>query len=160
MVHASPLSQIVKSGLFSKTQRPVPALQTPLCWHVSGAGHTTWFSPVQIPEPHRSFSLHALPSSQTVPSASGGLEHIPVATLQTPTSWHWSRAVQTMGSPGSQLPSIQTSPTVHALLSSHAEPKALTGLSQSPVSGAHTPMSWHWLRASQTTGLLPTQLPA
>src|SRR6266481_2473151 len=36
---------------------------------------------------------------------------------------------------------------------------AIAGLEQLPVAGSHVPATWHWSRAVQVTGLLPTQLP-
>src|SRR2546427_438105 len=36
---------------------------------------------------------------------------------------------------------------------------AIAGLEQLPVAGSHVPATWHWSRAAQVTGLLPTQLP-
>src|SRR3989441_12995793 len=36
---------------------------------------------------------------------------------------------------------------------------ASAGLEQVPVAGSHVPATWHWSRAVQVTGLLPTQLP-
>src|SRR5437660_11305968 len=33
------------------------------------------------------------------------------------------------------------------------------GLEQLPGAGSHVPATWHWSRAVQVTGLLPTQLP-
>src|SRR5437016_13951613 len=36
---------------------------------------------------------------------------------------------------------------------------ASAGLEQLPVAGLHVPATWHWSRAVQVTGLLPTQLP-
>src|SRR2546425_1230076 len=36
---------------------------------------------------------------------------------------------------------------------------ASAGVEQLPVAGSHVPATWHWSRAVQVTGLLPTQLP-
>ena len=44
------------------------------------------------------------PEPQTVPSALLGLEHIPVAGLQVPVSWHRSRALQETGLPPVHIP--------------------------------------------------------
>src|SRR5207248_11394175 len=41
-----------------------------------------------------------------------------------------------------------------------AGPSSAVGLEQVPVAGSHVPATWHWSRAVQVTGLLPTQLPA
>jgi hypothetical protein len=37
--------------------------------------------------------VHAFPSLQAVPFVATGFEHVPVAGLHVPTSWHWSEAV-------------------------------------------------------------------
>ena len=42
--------------------------------------------PLQTPLEHVSLYVHALPSSQPVPSALGGPEHMPVEGSQTPPS--------------------------------------------------------------------------
>jgi len=44
--------------------------------------------PAQTPPVQTSFSVHAFPSSQTVPSAAAGFEHAPVLGLHTPATWH------------------------------------------------------------------------
>jgi hypothetical protein len=58
-----------------------------------------------------------------------------------------------------QAPSWQLSPVVQALLSVHDAPSGLLGLLQLPVAGLHTPGSWHWSWAWQTTGIEPVQAP-
>ena len=51
--------------------------------------------PAQAPFEHASPVVQALPSSQAVPSAFFGFEHVPVPGSHVPTSWHWSSAVHT-----------------------------------------------------------------
>jgi len=73
--------------------------------------------PVQTPAWQVSFEVDGLPSLQTVPFALAGFEQTPEPVLQTPASWHWSAAVQTVGAPAWQVPPPQTSPLVQALAS-------------------------------------------
>jgi hypothetical protein len=60
--------------------------------------------PVQVPPWQVSAEVQLLPSLQGVPSGAPGLEHIPVAGLHMPATWHWSLAVQTTGLPPVQVP--------------------------------------------------------
>src|SRR5262249_53307678 len=78
----------------------------------------------------------------------------------TPASWHWSPALQTTGSRPVQTPAWQISLRVHAFPSSHVAPSGFVGLEQTPDDGSHTPASWHWSPALQTTGSRPVQTPA
>jgi hypothetical protein len=48
---------------------------------------------------------------------------------------------------------------VQRLPSSHSAPSDLGGVVQMPVTRLHVPASWHWSRATHTTGLLPVQVP-
>jgi hypothetical protein len=43
---------------------------------------------MQLPATQASVRVHALPSLQAVPFATGGFEQIPVAGLQVPATWH------------------------------------------------------------------------
>jgi hypothetical protein len=106
-----------------------------------------------------SVCVHALPSLHTVPLALFGLVQIPVAGLQVPTEWHWSRAVHVTGLAPVQLPDWHVSDWVHAFPSLQLVPLALFGFEQAPVAGLHVPAVWHWSRALHVTVLLPTQLP-
>jgi hypothetical protein len=83
----TPIGHGVPSGLTGFEQVPFEGLHTPTVWQVSGIGHTTGLPPVHTPDWQVSVWLHALPSSQAVPSETGGLEQ-PVAGLQTPAVWH------------------------------------------------------------------------
>jgi hypothetical protein len=85
-VQTFPSLQALPLGLTGLEQTPVPVLQTPGSWHVSLAVQTTGLAPLQVPDWQVSVCVHALPSLHDVPSALGGLEHTPVAALQTPTS--------------------------------------------------------------------------
>jgi hypothetical protein len=51
-----------------------------------------------------SVCVQAFPSVQPVPFGAFGFEHRPVAVLQVPATWHWSRAVQITGFAPTQLP--------------------------------------------------------
>src|SRR3989441_7020734 len=61
-------------------------------------------------------------SLQLVPSGAFGFEHVPVAVLQVPATWHWSSAVQTTGLEPAQVPFWQVSVWVQALPSLQAVP--------------------------------------
>src|SRR5215470_4907962 len=69
-------------------------------------------------------------------------------------------AVQTTGFVPVQTPAWQVSVCEQASPSLQALPFALAGLEQGPLAGSQTPASWHWSRATQTTGVPLTQLPA
>src|SRR5205807_2018129 len=116
--------------------------------------------PPQTPAAQVSFTVQKRPSSQAVPSAWFGLEQAPFAGLQTPATWHWSRAVQMTGLAPMQLPAWQVSVCVQASPSEQALPSALSGLEQVPFAGSQTPAAWHWSRAAHTTGFVPVQVPA
>src|SRR5436190_548353 len=59
-----------------------------------------------------------------------------------------------------QAPASQESLWVQASPSVQAVPSGLSGLEQMPLAGSPVPASWHWSRAAQTTGFVPTQAPA
>src|SRR5712691_3971322 len=59
-----------------------------------------------------------------------------------------------------QAPAWQVSVWVQASLSVQALPFGFSGLEQMPLAGSQTPATWHWSRAAQTTGFVPTQAPA
>src|SRR5437879_498064 len=96
---------------------------------------------------------------QSLQPASAGFEQLPVAGSHVPATWHWSSAVQVTGLPPTQLSLWQVSVWVQALPSLHGVPLVGVGVEQLPVAGLHVPATWHWSRAVQVTGLLPTQLP-
>jgi hypothetical protein len=106
---------------------------------------------VQVPPWQVSLRVHASPSLQVDPLALAGLEQRPVDGAQTPASWHWSDAVQTVAVPGVQTPAWHESLLVHKSPSLQADPLVLIGLEQRPVDGAQTPTSWHWSEAVQVT---------
>src|SRR5262245_52110353 len=97
-----------------------------------------------------------MPSVHVVPFVFAGLEQIPVAGAQTPTSGPWSAAVQTTGFAPTQTPAWHVSACVQEFASLHVVPLTLAGSEQRPVAGAQTPTSWHWSLCVQTTGLAPT----
>src|SRR5262249_18631071 len=103
--------------------------------------------------------VQALPSLQAVPLAFGGGSQRSVFSLQTPMLQAFPAAEQSRGEPP-QTPAVQMSPTVQNSPSLHAEPSALSGLEQVPLAGSQVPATWHWSSAVQTTGLVPTQVPA
>jgi len=97
VVHALPSSHPVPFALFGFVQTPVPVSQVPTSWHWSSAVQTTGFDPVHTPDWQVSVCVQAFESLHAVPFVLLGFEQTPVLVLQTPTSWHWSRAVQTTG---------------------------------------------------------------
>src|SRR5437667_157357 len=113
----------------------------------------TGLEPVQIPDWQVSLWVHALPSLQLVPSAAFGFEHVPVAVLQVPATWHWSLAVQLTGFEPLPIPDSQVSLWVQALPSLQLVPSAAFGFEQAPVAGSQVPATWHWSLAVHVTGL-------
>jgi len=75
-VHTFSSSQGVPSGLCGFEQLPVAGLQVPATWHWSSGVQTTEFGPVHKPDWQVSGWVHALLSSQAVPSVKGVLMHI------------------------------------------------------------------------------------
>jgi hypothetical protein len=69
--------------------------------------------------------VQAFASSHVVPFAFGGFEQTPLEVLQTPTSWHWSSAVQITGLLPVHTPDWQASVCVQALPSLQLVPFAL-----------------------------------
>ena len=87
--------------------------------------------------------MQGLPSLHDVPFAAFGFEQTPVPVLQTPATWHWSRAVQTTGFEPVQVPDWHVSVCVHALESLQEVPFAAFGFVQTPVPVLQTPATWH-----------------
>lgn len=83
--------------------------------------------------------MQPFPSLQTVPLGAVGVEHTPLAALQTPATWHWSAATQVTGLLPTHEPLWHESLRVHAFPSLHAVPFDSAGLEQTPVAGAQTP---------------------
>jgi hypothetical protein len=158
-VQGLPSSQAVPFGFVGLVQTPEVGSQTPAKWHWDCGWHTTVVPGVHCPPWQVSVSVQAFPSPQLVPFGFAGLEQVPVAGSQTPTSWHWSEAEQTTGLPPTHSPFWQVSVRVQALPSLQAEPFGLSGLEQAPVAGSQTPATWHWSSAWQTTGVPGVQTP-
>src|SRR5438552_3969258 len=136
---------------------PVAGLQGPGSWHWS-AVQATGVAPMQLPIWQVSVCVQALPSLQAVPLVLFvGAEHMSVAGLQGPGSWHWS-TVQTTGFAPTQLPFWQASVCVQASPSSHGVPSSCAGSEQVPVAGLHVPAAWHWSEGLHTTAV-PIQTP-
>src|SRR5438093_9130482 len=95
-----------------------------------------------------------------MPLGLAGFEHVPVAGLQVPASWHWSCAVQLTGFAPVQVPAWHVSVCVQASPSLQAAPLGLAGLEHAPVAGLQVPASWHWSCAVQATGFAPVHAPA
>src|SRR2546427_12221335 len=100
------------SGLQSSVVQSSPSLQSMAV-------------PAHCPATHRSWVVHASPSSHTLPSALVGFEQ-PVDGSQMPALWHWSDGTQVITVP--HVPATQPLPTVHALPSSHAVPSVAGSL--------------------------------
>src|SRR5262245_44921612 len=84
-----------------------PCWQPPLVSQVSGVHGSVSAQDraevcVHTPARQRSPTVQTLLSLQAVPSLLFGFEQAPVVVLQTPTSWHWSSAVQIFGAPETQ----------------------------------------------------------
>ena len=103
--------------------------------------------------------MQAFASLHVVPFAFEGFEQTPVDVLQTPTSWHWSLAVQTTGLEPVHTPAWQVSVWVQAFPSLQEVPFAFCGFEQTPVDVLQTPTSWHESLAVHTTGLEPVHTP-
>src|SRR6266403_992324 len=159
LVHLSPSSQVAPSAFGGFEQVPVAPSQVPTSWHWSSAVHTTAV-PLQVPLWHVSSCVHLLPSSHVAPLAFGGLEQVPVAASQVPTSWHWSSAVHVVPAPLVHVPLRHVSPVVQGLPSSHDVPSAFVGFEQAPVAGLHVPASWHWSCALHVADVPDVQAPA
>ena len=87
-VQALPSEQVVPFVAGGFRQMPVAGSHVPALWHWSEAVHVIGAPGWQEPEIHTSFGVQVLPSLHTVPFATGGLLHVPVAWLQTPGAWH------------------------------------------------------------------------
>jgi hypothetical protein len=86
-----------------------------------------------------SFVVQVFPSLQAVPSATAGLEHVPVLELQVPTAWHWSLAVHRTGFEPVHVPPWHAYVCSHLFVPVHAVPSAAVGLEQVPVLGLQVP---------------------
>jgi hypothetical protein len=86
-VQSSPSLHAEPSPTLGLLQTPEAGSQTPTSWHWSSAVHTT-AAPVQAPAKQASSFVQKLPSLHSVPSASEGFEHVPVALSQLPATWH------------------------------------------------------------------------
>src|SRR5439155_27060159 len=128
-------------------------------WHWSEATHTTGLAPTQVLPWQVSVRVHALPSSQPLPSGLLWLLQVPVAGSQEAGVWSWSPQ-HTTGSAPTQMPRWQVSVRVQALPSLQEAPSGLAGLLQAPVAGLQVPAVWHWSEAAHTTGSVPTHAPA
>src|SRR5437870_1034018 len=158
VVKVLPSLQAVPLATGGFEQVPISGLQVPAVWHWSGAGQTTAV-PWQTPPWQLSAVVQALPSLHAVPFGAGGFEHVPVAGLQVPASWHWSSTVQATGVP-EHAPARQLSPVVQALPSLQLVPFATGwGFGQVPVAGSQLPPVWHWSGAGHTMPV-PLQTPA
>src|SRR2546428_253109 len=151
--------QSLQPAIAGLEQLPVAGSHVPATWHWSRAVQVTGLLPTQLPLWQVSVCVQALPSVHGVPFVAVGVEQLPVAGLHVPATWNWSRAVQVTGLLPTLLPFWLEWVGVHRLLPLLPARLASVGLEQLPVAGSHVPATWHWSRAVQVTGLLPTQLP-
>lgn len=96
---------------------------------------------MHTPAWHVSVRVHASPSLHGVPSAAGGLAHVPVAGSHAPARWHWSTAAHATGLPPAHDPPMHVSACVQRLPSSHGTPFAAGGFVHAPVARSHTPVT-------------------
>src|SRR5207237_821913 len=126
-LHALPSEHGVPSGLAIATHR----LLSHTTFSVHGLssfgqsasllhGHVS-APPVQAPPWHVSSAVHALRSSQAVPSGFVGGVHAPVWGSHLPSSWHWSGSGQIIGTPWHSCP-LHLSSSVQASWSSQGVP--------------------------------------
>src|SRR5215831_5902036 len=139
VVQALPSLQAVPLAAFGFEQTPLVGSQVPGTWEWSDAVQTLAVPPVQTPFWQASPVVQALPSLQAVPLAAFGFEQTPVVVSQTPATWHWSDAVQTLAVPPVHAPAWQASPVVQALLSLQVVPLAAFGFEQLPEAGSQVP---------------------
>ena len=138
-MHALASLHAVPSGAAGLVQLPVEGEHVPAIWQSSLAVQTTVFEPLHAPDAHASVCVHALPSSQAVPSGAAGFEQMPVAGLHVPVSWHASLAVQMTGLEPVHAPETHASDWVHPLASLQVVPSAAGGFEQAPVVGSQVP---------------------
>ena len=160
MVHMLASSQLVPSGWLLVVHAPVAGLHPFDIWHTgTGPGQSTGIPGEQTPTWQTSPLVQALLSEQLVPSATGGFEQAPDAGSQVPAPWQESVAAQVLAVPGVQVPFVQTSPVVQALLSEQVTPFGEAGFEHVPLAGLQTPAIWHWSLGAHTVGVPPVQTP-
>jgi hypothetical protein len=126
VVHGLPSSQPVPSATFVKPHVPVAGSQSGAVHGFASSGQSIALPPPHAPAVHVVLEVHALPSSQLVPFATG-VEPQPVAESQL-------SAVQGLPSPGQKTveppphaPAVHVLPSVHWSPSSQAVPLPPTG---------------------------------
>jgi hypothetical protein len=140
--HAPPMEQKPALSVGAE-QTPVALWQTPGLWHESGAVHATWLPAVQTPAWHEPFKSQASPSLHAVPLLT--LEYCVVLTA----GWHVAHVVAPFVAPAAtHAPPMEQKPALSV------------GAEQTPVEASQTPGLWQESGAVQTTGLLPTHVPA
>ncbi len=89
------------------------------------SAQVTGSAPSQTPAWQVSVWEHGSVSLQAAPSVFGGSEHRPVEDSHAPTSWHWSKAVQTTAAVPSQIPPLHAEAVEHRSPSSQPMPLSL-----------------------------------
>ena len=87
--------------------------------------------------------MHGLVPAHTVPSVTGGLEHVPVVGSHVPTAWHWSLAVHVIGFDPVQTPAAHANVWSQRSVPVQAVPSVTGGFEQAPLLGLHVPATWH-----------------
>ncbi len=136
---------------------PVAELHVPATWHASCAVHVTELVGVQVPLWQVAASVQRLPSLQLAPWLPVGFEHVPVAELHVPATWHASCAVHVTELVGVQVPLWQVAASVQRLLSVQDVPVSAT-FEHVPVAGLHA-APWHWSDGVHVTELVGVQAP-
>ena len=73
--------------------------------------------------------------------------------------WQGGGVLQVTGVPPTQVPPLQVSPDVQALLSLQVVPSGAFGFEQVPSVGLQVPARWHSSLAGQVTGFAPVHTP-
>ena len=85
-MHALPSLQVVPFDNAGFEHAPLAGSQTPAAWHWSPATQMIGLVPAHVPLAQESVCVQAFPSLQLVPSATVGLEHVPVVGSQMPAA--------------------------------------------------------------------------
>jgi hypothetical protein len=114
-VHLLPSLQATPSVLLGFEQTPVVLSQLPTLWHWSLAEHVTGLAPTHLPALQLSLLVHAFPSSQVVPAATGTALQAPVTASHVPALHASLSAEQSTAVPPTHLPAArsQVRPTTH-----------------------------------------------
>jgi hypothetical protein len=105
--------------------------------------------PVHAPAWHVAESVQGTLLVQLAPSFPVGFEHVPVAGLHIPATWHVSSGVHVFEVIAVQTPLWQEAVSVQRFVSVHAVLSDFGVRAQDLVLGLHAPRVWHWSAAAQ-----------